>query len=201
LTNELAVYVIGSELSMEPSVKFNRIVRATLPVLFGLTAATAAVAGTGAFPQVVAPSATDDTAYSFSTTVTGGSGEVIWNYRLPGPGTYFAIFAANFEPAGSPSHPVVFACVIMGRDKKNLVESTATSTSTSGWEIGVSGSAIDNVEPGDREHSVGCGTRDNSTWSFADRPLVVTFIKLTGYEKHQLVQSQTASQAVTGAMH
>jgi hypothetical protein len=176
--------------------------RCAVFVAFLLAGASASAAP---FPSALAVSnnATGNTAYTFTTTATGGTGQQDWSFKLPGPGVYLATFAANFIPTGSRKSPVAFSCVLVDPASGNVVQSSTLSIgSVMGWDAGVSGSGIVNVKKGkgNLTLSVICGSGDDSPWSFEDRPLEVTFVKLAGQVNGALT-SVDVHRTTTGKPH
>jgi hypothetical protein len=160
---------------------------------------TGASAGAAPFPSVPDPSgAKDDTAYTFTTSASGGSGGQEFSFKLPGPGVYLATFAANFIATGSAASPVAFTCLLTYGSNKNVAQATAISEGDLGWNVALTGAGIVAVKKGHLTLEATCGTGNDSTWTFADRPLEVTFVKLAGQVKGSLVNVLAVQNATAG---
>jgi hypothetical protein len=117
-------------------------------------------------------------AHVYSTSGTGGSGEVFYDIPTLPNGVYAASFTANFFPQGTPSTPVTFSCFLT-KNGSMRTQSTSESTYTSGFYVGVNGSNTVKSVSGD-SFQVGCGTADGSAWTYGTQPLQVTFTRLDG---------------------
>lgn len=139
-------------------------------------------------------------AYQYSTATTSGSGQVSFHIPNPPNGVYAASFTANFFPAGSPAAPVHFSCYLT-KDGAMRAQSTADSTWSSGFYVGVNGANMIKVDSSANDLEVGCGTDDNSAWQFGTKPVSVTFTRLDGLVNKSLdktLQKGHLSAGVTG---
>jgi hypothetical protein len=142
------------------------------------------------FPTAVLASssaAAENTAYTFTTELGGGTGQQFWSFTLPGPGIYLATFAAIFDGQGSAATPAVFTCALTEPNGRAFVQSTTFGEANGGVLFGVSGSGVIDVKKGKLRLGANCGTGDNSPWDFGDQPLEVTFVKLAGQVTGPLV--------------
>ncbi len=118
-------------------------------------------------------------AYQYSTATTHGTGQVSFHIPNPPNGVYAASFTANFFPQGTPAAPVVFSCYLT-KNGAMRAQSTAASTWTSGFYVGVNGGNMVKVDSSANDLEVGCGPADGSAWQFGSKPVSVTFTRLDG---------------------
>jgi hypothetical protein len=142
----------------------------------GLATAGSAPSSGGSLSAITAP--VRNIAHVFGTSDPGGSGQVTWTVPNPGRGTYAASFTANFYPAGSAGAPVRFSCFLL-RNSAMLSQSTVPSTSTGGFYVGVNGGNTLSLKNATTV-TVGCGTDDNSAWTWGTRSVQVTLTRLDG---------------------
>ena len=117
-------------------------------------------------------------AHTYTTSTTGGTGQLIFNLPNPGKGVYAASFTANFFPEGTPGAPETFSCYIT-KDGSMLTQATASSTYTSGFYVGVNGGNIVQLT-GSTALSVGCGVADGTAWTWGTKPLEASLTRLDG---------------------
>jgi hypothetical protein len=130
----------------------------------------------GALHAIIAPKR--NIAHLYSSSSTGGTGQVAFSIPNPGKGIYAASFTANFFPQGSPGAPVVFSCYLT-RNSAMVAQSTVPSTEASGFYVGVNGGNTVSLA-NSTVLSLGCGTTDGSTWTFGTRKPQVTLTRLDG---------------------
>ena len=117
-------------------------------------------------------------AHVYSTTTSGGTGEVVFTIPNPAPGVYAASFTANFFPAGTPSAPETFSCFIT-QNGSMRAQSTISTGYSSGFYAGVNGGNTIKLVTGD-VLNLGCGTADGSAWTWGTQPVQATLTKLDG---------------------
>jgi hypothetical protein len=123
----------------------------------------------------------------YSVSSPGGTGQVSFTIPSPPLGVYAASFTANFFPEGSPSAPETFSCYLL-KDGAMRAQSTASSTYTSGFYVGVNGGNTIKVDPG-TQLSAGCGVADGTAWTWGTRPLQVTFSRMDGITNGTLAKA------------
>ena len=146
----------------------------------GTQYASAAPSGltTGADPHVVAP----NISYQYSTSTTGGTGDVAYTIPNPPNGLYYASFSANFFPATDEE----FGCSLIKDGSIMRAQDTVTTLSDSGFYAGVNGGNVIKID-GTAQFQMFCGTADGSTWSWGTRPVQVNLIHIDGLKTGSLV--------------
>jgi hypothetical protein len=134
--------------------------------------------------------------YQYSTSSTGGTGDVVFNIPNPPNGFYAASFTANFFPQGSPAAPKAFACSLIKDGTLMRAQSTVTSASDSGFYVGVNGGNAIKID-GVAQFQMFCGTDDGSDWTWGSRPLQVNLVRLDGLQAGNLTQSAKKAGSLT----
>lgn len=114
--------------------------------------------------------------YVYNVDDSGGAGVEIYSISPPPSGVYQVSLSANFAGDGSDAQEL--SCLIIKNGTKNIAQST-TVDEPGNWYTGLNAGATIIVNPGD-ELSVACGTLDDSSWTYGDRPLQVSLIWLDG---------------------
>jgi hypothetical protein len=135
------------------------------------------------------------TAYVYNTTATGGTASVTFTMPSPPAGDYMVSFTANFTPQGTTSAPVGFSCLLL-RDNANVAQATAFSFGPGGWDIGVDGQGVMKIFKETKVTAI-CGTISGS-WTWAGRPLEITFTKLFAVKSGSLANSPEAAVSHVG---
>jgi hypothetical protein len=112
--------------------------------------------------------------YVYNVDDSGGAGVEFYSISPPPTGVYQVSFSANFAGDGSAAQEL--SCLIIKNGNKNIAQST-TVDEPGNWYTGLNGVATIIVNPGD-DLDVACGTLDDSSWTYGDRPLQVSLIRL-----------------------
>ncbi len=138
-------------------------------------------------------------AHVYSTSTTGGTGEVIFTIPNPVPGVYAASFTANFFPAGTPSAPETFSCFIT-QNGSMRAQSTVSTGYSSGFYAGVNGGNTIRLVAGD-VLNLGCGTADGSSWTFGTQLVQATLTRLDGMTSGTVSAAAHKSGAASATAH
>ena len=135
----------------------------------------------------------------YSTTSTGGTGDVDYTLSPVAPGVYQASFAANFFPEGTPSAPETFGCSLIKNGSIMRAQSTVSTGYSSGFYAGVSATNTVKMNAGDH-FDLFCGTADGTAWTWGTLPAQVTFTRLDGLAGGTISPSKhkTGSMSVAG---
>jgi hypothetical protein len=128
--------------------------------------------------QNATAAAKPNVAHSYTTAMTGGTGQVLYTIPSLPNGNYLVSYTANFFPVAGEN----FSCYVFGSASGLMyTQDTTYSPVSSGFYEGVNGLAvIHNPSSGTVAIQAGCGTPDGSAWSFGTRQLVVTLTRLDG---------------------
>jgi hypothetical protein len=137
--------------------------------------------------------------YQYSTSTSGGTGDVVFDIPNPPNGFYSASFSANFFPQGSPAAPVTFACSLIKDGSIMRAQDTVSTAYDSGFYAGVNGSNTVKID-GVAVFQMFCGTADGTDWTWGTRPLQVNLLRLDGNQAGNLGKSakKAGSLSVVG---
>lgn len=135
-------------------------------------------------------------AHTYTTTTTGGTGQVIYTIPSLPTGTYLVSFTASFFPVAGEN----FSCAVYPtRFSSMYAQDTTYSPVASGFYEGVNGvAAVKN--PTSNGMEVLCGTADGSSWSWGTRSLRITLTSLDGLTSGSLSPAAKPKQGANPAM-
>lgn len=146
--------------------------RTILLSALGILTLSTASATAAAFPMVTPAPATG---YTFTVNVKGGTSYTYFDVPAIPQGNYVVSWDADFSSQGSISSPVTWVC---GLYDGNVVKGAGNATDVGQtFQYSVSASVSLKIKTGDKIRMF-CGKEQGSTWTWSDRPLQVTFVRL-----------------------